>query len=86
MAVASAHALVAGLTGAAVLAGLDLDGMQRAVVAVAAVVGAAGNAAANVRIRILFTHGNNLLAMLVAWDSYSLPAGGGKNPHKTFNI
>ena len=55
---------------------------RRAVVAVAAVVGAAGNAAANVRIRILFTHGNNLLAMLVAWDSYCLPAGGGKNPHK----
>ena len=61
VAVASAHALVARLARTAVLARLDLNGVQRAVIAVTAVVGAAGNSAADIRVGILLAHGNCLL-------------------------
>ena len=64
MAVAPAHALIAGLAGTAVLTGLDLDGMKRAVIAVSAMVGTAGNTATNIRVRFVFAHKKDLLAML----------------------
>ena len=74
VAVAAAHALIAGLARAAILAGLDLDGMQRAIIAVTAMIGAAGNAAADVGIGFLFAHGISLLnAYFVALDTHSMP-------------
>ena len=53
-----------GLAGTAVLTGLDLDGMKRAVIAVSAMVGTAGNAATNIRVRFVLAHKKDLLAML----------------------
>ena len=60
-AVAAAHALIRSLAGAAVLAGLDLNGIQRTVFLIAAMVSAAGHAAADIGIRLFLRHDDSLL-------------------------
>ena len=59
-AVAAAHALLAGLAGAAILAGLDLNGVQRAILLIVAAEGTAGHAASNFMVRLFLRHGNFL--------------------------
>jgi len=56
--VASAHALVRGLAGAAAVAGLDLNAVQRAVIGVFAMILAALYTATDIMVGILLVHNN----------------------------
>ena len=60
-AIAAAHALVTGLSAAAVAAGLYLNGVQRAVLLITTMKGAAGYTAANVGIGLFLRHNEFLL-------------------------
>jgi hypothetical protein len=59
--IASAHALIGGSSAAGAITGLNLDRVQRTVIAVSAMIFAAGNAAANIVIGLFLGHGPHLL-------------------------
>ena len=60
-AIAAAHALVSSLTGAAILAGFDLNGIQRTVFLIATMISTTGHTAADIGVRLFLRHVHALL-------------------------
>src|SRR5699024_3446688 len=65
LAIAGAHALVARLAAGTLRAGIDLDGVERAILVLSAVERTAGHAAADPGIRLFLRHDGFLLAKVL---------------------